>query len=266
MAATAYARRVIPADQRASLCRPPLFDATLTLFGAKSCIFAQGDRAASVYYIEFGSVRVYRLLRDGRRQISAFHFAGETFGFETGDTHQFFAEAITSSGVRKLSLSHAISDTADLLSLVMHGLSQAQGQLLILSRQGACERIAAFLIEIAERQGGLEEFELPMSRADIGDYLGLTVETVSRVLSKLRKKEILLIPNIHTIRIVDWNALARLCELIFCEGAEKRGRARSARRTYIVALYHKISIYSDQERPASGASLQCVFVPLPGEA
>ena len=57
---------------------------------------------------------------------------------------------------------------------------------------------------------GLEEFELPMSRADTGDYLGLTIETVSRMFSKLRKKEILLIPNVHTIRIIDWNALARL--------------------------------------------------------
>ena len=84
----------------------------VNLYGAGSCIYAQEDRATSLYCIEFGSIRIYRLLADGRRQISAFHFAGETFGFEPSGTHQFFAEAVSAAGIRRIPLAHAVRDSA----------------------------------------------------------------------------------------------------------------------------------------------------------
>ncbi|TIP02293.1 MAG: transcriptional regulator, partial [Mesorhizobium sp.] len=123
----------------------------------------------------------YRLLADGRRQISAFHLAGETFGFEAGSTHRFFAEAINGTGVRVFRTPAGTDTSRQLLPLALKSLTRAQEHLLVLGRQNAIERVAAFLVEMSERQGELTQVELPMSRIDIGDYLGLTIETVSRV-------------------------------------------------------------------------------------
>jgi CRP/FNR family nitrogen fixation transcriptional regulator len=179
----------------------------LSFFPAGAEIYAQGEKCGSLYRVEFGSVRVYRLLSDGRRQISAFHLAGETFGFEADDTHHFFAEAICATGVRALRTSLGNDLSSELLPMVLKGLVRAQEHLLVLGRQNAIERIAAFLTDMAERQGGLKQVELPMSRADIGDYLGLTVETVSRVFSKLRQAGIVKLTTLRSIEMVKLHAL-----------------------------------------------------------
>lgn len=160
-------------------------------------IYAQGEKSDRLYRVEFGAVRVYRLFADGRRQISAFHLCGEVFGFEAHATHHFFAEAICATGIRML---HA-SPADELLPVALQGLARAQAHLLLLGRQNAAERVAAFLIEMSERQGGLDRIELPMSRTDIADYLGLTIETVSRVLSKLRRKGIIRLPALRSVEI-----------------------------------------------------------------
>ncbi|WP_457300465.1 helix-turn-helix domain-containing protein, partial [Phyllobacterium sp. P5_D12] len=91
-------------------------------------------------------------------------------------------------------------------------LTRAQEHLLVLGRQTAAERVAAFLLDLAERQGGLERVELPMSRMDIGDYLGLTIETVSRVFSKLKDKGIIALPTLRSAEIKKWNALQAMSE------------------------------------------------------
>lgn len=177
-----------------------------TFFPAGSEIYAQGEKCGNLYQVEFGAVRIYRLLSDGRRQISAFHLAGEVFGFEADKSHHFFAEAICATGIRVLgpSASHVV---AELLPLALQSLMRAQEQLLVLGRQNSVERVAAFFLEMSERQGGLPQVELPMSRLDIADYLGLTIETVSRVFSKLRLKGVIRLPSVRTVEIVKLQTL-----------------------------------------------------------
>jgi CRP/FNR family nitrogen fixation transcriptional regulator len=182
----------------------------LSFFPAGAEIYAQGEKCGSLYRVEFGSVRVYRLLADGRRQISAFHLAGEMFGFEADDTHHFFAEAICATGVCAMRTSVDNDLSSELLPMALKGLVRAQEHLLVLGRQNAIERIAAFLTDLAERQGGLKHVDLPMSRADIGDYLGLTVETVSRVFSKLKQAGVIKLANLRSVEIVKWQALQNM--------------------------------------------------------
>jgi CRP/FNR family nitrogen fixation transcriptional regulator len=184
----------------------------LSFFPAGAEIYAQGEKAGSLYQVEFGAVRIYRLLADGRRQISAFHLAGETFGFEADTTHHFFAEAINATGVRVFRIASGVDMSRQLLPLALKGLTKAQEHLLVLGRQNAIERVAAFLVDMAERQGGLRQVELPMSRMDIGDYLGLTIETVSRVFTRLKEKGVIRLLNLRSIEIVKHEALHNMSE------------------------------------------------------
>ena len=119
-------------------------------------------------------------------------------------------EAITGTNLRLFPRSKLGDISQELFSLTLRSLTRAQEHLLVLGRQTAAERVAAFLIDLAERQGGLEQIELPMSRMDIGDYLGLTIETVSRVLSKLKEKGIIVLPTLRSAEIKKWNALAAM--------------------------------------------------------
>lgn len=183
-----------------------------TLYAAGSEIYAQGEKAGDLYLIEFGAVRVYRLLADGRRQISSFHLAGEVFGFEAGGTHHFFAEAIGATGIRVIRAGQGAARSHELLPLVLQGLVKAQEHLLVLGRQHAAERVAAFLLDMAARQGDLEEFDLPMSRGDVADYLGLTIETVSRVFSRMKDKGIVRLPSLRRVRILKWDTLRTMSE------------------------------------------------------
>jgi CRP/FNR family nitrogen fixation transcriptional regulator len=181
---------------------------TPTFFPAGSEIYAQGERCGNLYKVEFGAVRVYRLLSDGRRQISAFHLAGETFGFEAEKDHHFFAEAICTTGLRIFRDFSSRSDLAgELLPMALQSLLRAQEHLLVLGRQNAVERVAVFLLEMSERQGGLRQVELPMSRTDIADYLGLTIETVSRALTRLKQRGVIRLPNLRSVDIAKWQAL-----------------------------------------------------------
>lgn len=177
-----------------------------TFFPAGSEIYAQGETCGNLYQVEFGAVRIYRLLSDGRRQISAFHLAGEMFGFEADKSHHFFAEAICGTGIRILSPS-AAHVVPELLPMALQSLVRAQEQLLVLGRQNAVERVAAFFLDMSERQGGLPQVELPMSRLDIADYLGLTIETVSRVFSKLRLRGVIRLPSLRSVEIVKLQTL-----------------------------------------------------------
>ncbi|TIS55523.1 MAG: cyclic nucleotide-binding domain-containing protein [Mesorhizobium sp.] len=203
-------------SQSAQPSLPAAFDAAplqpVSFFPAGAEIYAQGEKAGTFYQVEFGAVRIYRLLADGRRQISAFHLAGETFGFEAGTTHHFFAEAINATAIRTFRFAAGADMSDRLLPLALKGLTRAQEHLLVLGRQNAIERIAAFLVDMAERQGGLRQVELPMSRMDIGDYLGLTIETVSRVFTRLKDKGVIRLPSLRSIEIVKHDALHAMSE------------------------------------------------------
>lgn len=183
-----------------------------TLYAAGSEIYGQGEKAGTLYQVEFGAVRVYRLLADGRRQISAFHLAGEIFGFESDGRHHFFAEALCATGLQAIRQVPGSDLSQRLLPLVLKSFVRAQEHLLVLGRQNAAERIAAFLLDMAERQGGLETFELPMSRTDIGDYLGLTIETVSRVISSFRARGIIRLRTQRTVELLKPEALRGMSE------------------------------------------------------
>jgi CRP/FNR family nitrogen fixation transcriptional regulator len=137
-------------------------------------------------------VRSYKLLSDGRRQIGAFHLAGDIFGLENGSEHRFTAEAIVDTTVRLIKRQSlelvAESDAMvarNLLSMTTSNLQHAEDHMLLLGRKTSLERVAAFLLEMDKRLSGVNVMALPMSRRDIADYLGLTLETVSRAISHL---------------------------------------------------------------------------------
>ena len=207
--------RISPRSQSAQPSLP-VFDMVpvqpVSFFSAGTEIYAQGEKAGAFYQIEFGAVRIYRLLADGRRQISAFHLAGETFGFEADTTHHFFAEAINATGIRVFRVATGADVSRQLLPLALKGLTRAQQHLLVLGRQSAIERVAAFLVDMAERQGGLRQVELPMSRMDIGDYLGLTIETVSRVFTRLKDQGVIRLLGLRSIEIVKHETLHIMSE------------------------------------------------------
>jgi len=175
-------------------------------------IYAEGDKAGGLYQVVFGVVRSYRLLADGRRQICAFHMAGEFFGFESDTERHFFADAVSAVGLEVLRPSSETDLSRELLALALRSLSRAHDHLLTLGRTDALGRVAGFLLEMAERQDvhGHSPIELLMSRTDIADYLGLTIETVSRVLTKLKTERIIRLMSSRQIEVLRWDALENL--------------------------------------------------------
>jgi CRP/FNR family nitrogen fixation transcriptional regulator len=157
-------------------------------------IFRNGEVPEHIYQIREGAVRSYKLLSDGRRQIGAFHLPGDIFGVETESLHRFTAEAIIDTTVW-IARCHGLfedldegdlADTKKILELLHNSLDHAQNHLLLLGRQEAHERVARFLLEMDSRLKKPTVIVLPMSRTDIADYLGLSIETVSRSLSAFR--------------------------------------------------------------------------------
>src|ERR1700750_1762200 len=161
-------------------------------------IYGEGEPADYVYQVKSGAVQSYKLLSDGRRQIGAFHLPGDIFGLEHGGPHRFTAEAIVDTTVRFVNRKTleimADSDVVvarALLNIMSSNLSHVEDHLLLLGRQNSLERVAAFLVEMDDRLTANGVMELPMTRRDIADYLGLTVETVSRPISKFYKEGLL---------------------------------------------------------------------------
>jgi CRP/FNR family nitrogen fixation transcriptional regulator len=161
-------------------------------------IYGEKEPADYVYQVKMGAVRSYKLLSDGRRQIGAFHLAGDIFGLENGSEHRFTAEAIVETTVRLIkrrSLELVAESDAivarNLLSMTTNNLQHAEDHMLLLGRKTSLERVAAFLTEMDRRLTAAGVMALPMSRRDIADYLGLTLETVSRALSRLHELGIL---------------------------------------------------------------------------
>ena len=158
-------------------------------------IHGQGAAATSCYRVISGCVRVVRLMEDGRRQVGEFLMAGDVFGFDALDTHDFAAEAVSDAVLRRYPrrMVDALAETnvglaRRLRDLTSVSLRNAHTRLLLLGRKTASERIATFLLEMAARQGGVGKVVLPMSRTDIADHLGLTVETVCRMMTHLRRE------------------------------------------------------------------------------
>ena len=184
----------------------------VVMYPANSEIYGQGENATAIYQVAFGTVRLYRLLADGRRQISAFYVAGEVFGFESDSHHHFFAEAVSSAAIRIYRKPLDKETASALLPVALKALVRAQEHLLVIGRQSAGERVAAFLMDMRERQGGLDTIELAMARSDIADYLGLTIETVSRTFSKFKERGLIRLTSARVVNIVRPNSLQALCQ------------------------------------------------------
>jgi len=181
-------------------------------------IFGEGEPADYVYQVESGTACTYRILSDGRRQVCEFHLPGEFIGLEAGVEHRASAEGLTSVtvvAVRRSALaSLAATDLAlsrRLWELAIKGMQQSQNHASMLGRLGALERVAAFLVDFAERVGARDAMDLPMTRQDIADYLGLTMHTVSRTLSQLQSEGFIDARSSRHVELRRQAALADLC-------------------------------------------------------
>ncbi len=179
-------------------------------------IFGENEPADYVYKVVSGSVRTYNILSDGRRQIGGFYMAGDIFGIEFDGEHSSAAEAITDVKVLVLKRSAldalAGRDAAvarELFALTARELRRVQDRILLLIKS-AQERVAGFLHEMAKRASGGNAIDLPMSRQDIADYLGLTIETVSRTLTSLECAAAIEVPSSRRIVLRNRLALSRL--------------------------------------------------------
>jgi CRP-like cAMP-binding protein len=185
-------------------------------FARNGEIYGEGEPAEYVYKVVSGAVRTYKVLDDGRRQIGGFYLPGDIFGLETDDDHTFSAEAITDARVLLTKRSAVISLAArdsemarQLWTVTARELHRMQSHVLLLIKT-AQERVAGFLLEMAERVHSTEAVELPMTRQDIADYLGLTIETVSRTLTQLENTAAIALPTSRRIVLRNRAALKRL--------------------------------------------------------
>jgi CRP-like cAMP-binding protein len=184
-------------------------------FARDAAIYGENEPSDYVYMILSGTVRVYKILQDGRRQIEGFYHAGDVFGLEFGADHASSAEAVTQTSlivVRRSSVLAAATrdrNVADKLwSLTGRELEHARGHAMLLVKT-AQERVASFLIAMANRLAG-NVVELPMSRQDIADYLGLTIETVSRTLTQFQQSSAIELPSSRRMILRDRQALASM--------------------------------------------------------
>ncbi|HSU69702.1 MAG TPA: helix-turn-helix domain-containing protein [Tepidisphaeraceae bacterium] len=178
-------------------------------------IYGEGEPAEYVYQVIRGAVRTYKLLSDGRRQIGAFHLAGDVFGLDPGSAHRLTAEAIADTTVRlvkRRSLEVAAGSNVKvahhLWTMTAGDLRHAEDHMLLLGRKTAMEKVATFLLEMDRRLAKAGIMALPMCRRDIGDYLGLTLETVSRALSQLNDQGILVFSSARQIVLRNRQRLA----------------------------------------------------------
>jgi CRP/FNR family transcriptional regulator len=186
-------------------------------------VINEGDEAASVFNISSGSIKLYKLLQDGRCQITGFLQPGDFCGIATDGTYAYSAEALEPTEIcsmprKKLEMVFARHPELErrLLAIISHELSVAQDQMLLLGRKTATERLAAFLLRQSERNERLNwpanPVHLPMSRADIADYLGLTIETVSRTFTKLKEEGAIRLPAKTVVELTDLDRLRSLAE------------------------------------------------------
>lgn len=180
----------------------------VTRIEADEEIYAEGDAASFFYKVESGTVRTCKFLSDGRRQIDAFYAAGDVFGFEAGETYEFCAEGVTDCTLipyRRGSLEKMVAgDDAmalKLFSYAMRCLQRSRTHALLLGRGSATQKLAAFLSEMFAGKPADEVIELAMTRQDIADYLGLTIETVSRTLSQFERDGVIGLVTARRIRL-----------------------------------------------------------------
>jgi CRP/FNR family transcriptional regulator, nitrogen fixation regulation protein len=185
-------------------------------YGHNEEIYGEEEPAEFVYKVVSGAVRTCKILTDGRRQIGAFFLPGDIFGLEVGKDHQFSAEAIGTTVVRVVrrravvSMAERDCDAArELWTHTARELHRVQDHMLVLVKS-AQQRLACFLLEMSDRLAASDALDLPMSRQDIADYLGLTIETVSRTMSQLVSDSAIGLPTSRRIVLRSRSALHTL--------------------------------------------------------
>ncbi|WP_418152380.1 helix-turn-helix domain-containing protein [Litorimonas sp. RW-G-Af-16] len=182
----------------------------------KANLYHQGDEAEVFFRVNSGVVMVYRLLESSQRQISGFYTKGDFFGLSSNGIHQDSAVTVTTSNIAALSMSDVrenIDLQRDLFAMTCSQLEEAQTLITTLTKKTASEKVASFLLMLADRQkrdGESFDIRLPMSRLDIADYLGLTIETVSRRLTSLKSQGIISLPNRDTATVCKYGQLQSL--------------------------------------------------------
>jgi len=176
-----------------------------------------GEPAAHIYKVTDGTLRVVQLLPDGRRHVISFLHAGDFFGLDEQDEYASTVEAITDCSLVRYPRRQfdAVLETdagaaTQVFRMMRHQLSANNRMLLLLGRKTAAERMASFLLHIATRQTRGQKISLPMCRGDIADHLGLTVETVSRLVTKFRQRRLIALASAHEIVILDPEALEEM--------------------------------------------------------
>lgn len=183
-------------------------------FAAGEEVYGQDEAADLIYRLVKGSIRTSHLLADGRRQIGDFYYAGDVFGVETGTGHRFSAEALTTCEVMVVKRAGSVAFEPGRVDKLLWAataleLARAQAHMLLLGRATACERVARFLLDLADRFRE-DLVALPMSRQDMADYLGLTIETVSRMLGRLQADGVVEFSGHRHFRVSHRGGLTRL--------------------------------------------------------
>ena len=190
---------------------------------AREPLVREGDDTCFFYEVLHGVVSSYKIFADGRRQIISFAFPGDLIGFSHGNAYRYNCEAISPARVRaipKTSLLRSIRERPEigekLLALAALEVAYVEDHSINLGRKSALERIASFLVSLVDRAGYGDSrsisMQLPMSRLDMADFLGLTIETVSRSLTKLRTRGVIELPHATTLVIEDLDRLRELAE------------------------------------------------------
>jgi CRP/FNR family transcriptional regulator, anaerobic regulatory protein len=188
---------------------------------AKGIVFSEGDPATYIYRIESGAVALYNVVADGRRQILGFAYPGDLIGLGAPSEHLMNARAIKPTRLRCLPVA-ALRQSADpligfkLYDALAGELAATRNLVRTIARRSAIERVVGFLLALSRRNGqsalGRRCFDLPMSRGDIGDFLGLSVETVSRTLTTLKVHGLIELPRADHVKFVDIEELQSLAD------------------------------------------------------
>lgn len=192
---------------------------TVVTLKRDDALFLEGDSADCYFKVVHGAVRSCKLLADGRRHIGDFYLAGDFIGLDAAESYAFSAEAVGDITIiryarRKVdALAWQEPQVAkSLVKMMRENLCAARERMTLLGHLTAMERIASFLLTMADRTGH-EQVSIPMTRTDIGDYLGLTMETVSRAFSQLKNEGVIKQKSVHEVIIVDRDALEELAEV-----------------------------------------------------
>jgi len=200
-----------------------LAQASLRRVEEKEFLFAEGDSISHVYRIETGAIALYKVLADGRRQVMGFAYPGDIVGLGVDDEHTMNAQAVKATRVRclpvtSLRLSAANDPTLGfkLYEAMARELAATRDLMLTTGQRSAMERVAGFLLAFSRRQkrNGQDptSFDLPMTRTDIGDFLGLTIETVSRTFTKLKLMQLIALPHSNEVRLLNIDELEQLAD------------------------------------------------------